>query len=310
MLDTYVFREILNNCKYFGSRLILLGDVDQLPSIGPGQILNKLINSNLFSVTKLTKIKRQTAGSLVSNILKMRTDIINISDFTDNSIVFKNIERFVINNEIHKESIIQIITANNFNKHNSKFITYFNSNKFIFNTIILNNILQNVYNPLDHNLLFDEIPSNNKYENSFTFRVGDRIIRTENDYSTKKMRANGEEATIKEFDGKHITILYSGKDDDDKPESIGIDELYENFMLNYCVTIHKSQGSQYDNVIFFIEPDQTIIDKKSMYTAISRARQRCIIISKEIDFINLQKKSKKLNMKNSLFMEESDNYNL
>jgi energy-coupling factor transporter ATP-binding protein EcfA2 len=308
MLDTYVFREILNNCKYFGSRLILLGDVDQLPSIGPGQILNKLINSNLFSVTKLTKIKRQTAGSLVSNILKMRTDIINISDFTDNSIVFKNIERFVINNEIHKESIIQIITDNNFNKHNSKFITYFNSNKFIFNTTILNNILQNVYNPLDHDLLLDEIPSNNKYENSFTFRVGDRIIRTDNDYSTKKMRANGEEATITEFDGKHITILYSGKDD--KPEPIGIDELYENFMLNYCVTIHKSQGSQYDNVIFFIEPDQTIIDKKSMYTAISRARQRCIIISKEIDFINLQKKSKKLNMKNSLFMEESDNYNL
>jgi len=106
MLDTYLFREILKNCEYFGSRLILLGDVDQLPSIGPGQILNKLINSNMFSVTKLTKIKRQSAGSLVSNILKMRTDIINISDFTDNSIVFKNIERFVINNEIHKESII------------------------------------------------------------------------------------------------------------------------------------------------------------------------------------------------------------
>jgi len=191
------------------------------------------------------------------------------------------------------------------NKHNSKFITYFNSNKFIFNTTILNNILQNVYNPLDHNLLLDEIPSNNKYENSFTFRVGDRIIRTENDYTSKQMRANGEEATIEEFDGKHITILYSG---DDKSEPIGIDELYENFMLNYCVTIHKSQGSQYDNVIFFIEPDQTIIDKKSMYTAISRAKQRCIIISKEFDFINLQKKGKKLNMKNSLFMEESDNY--
>ena len=128
---------------------------------------------------------------------------------------------------------------------------------------------------------------------------------TENDYTSKQMRANGEEATIKEFDGKHITILYS---EDDKSEPIGIDELYENFMLNYCVTIHKSQGSQYDNVIFFIEPDQTIIDKKSMYTAISRAKQRCIIISKEFDFINLQKKGKKLNMKNSLFMEESDNY--
>lgn len=307
MLDTYVFREILNNCEYFGSRLILLGDVDQLPSIGPGQILHKLINSNMFSVTKLTKIKRQSSGSLVSNILKMRTDIINISDFTDNSIVIKNIEGFINNNEIRKEKIIKLITDNKLNKINSKFITYFNSNKFIFHTTILNNILQNVYNPLDNNLLLDEILSNNKYENSFTFRVGDRIIRTENDYSSKKMRANGEEAEIKEFDGKHITIQYSGIND--KPELVGIDELYENFMLNYCVTIHKSQGSQYDNVIFFIEPDQTIIDKKSMYTAISRAKERCIIISKETDFINLQKNTKKLNMKNSLFMEESDNYN-
>jgi len=121
------------------------------------------------------------------------------------------------------------------------------------------------------------------------------------------MRANGEEALIKSYDGRNVEILYSGASE--VPEKISVDELYENFTLNYCVTVHKSQGSQYDNVIFFIEPDQTIIDKKSMYTAISRAKERCIIISKEIDFINLQKKGKKLNMKNSLFMEESNNYN-
>lgn len=119
------------------------------------------------------------------------------------------------------------------------------------------------------------------------------------------MRANGEEAKIEFFDGKKVTIKYSGLLDE--PEEIGINELYENFMLNYCVTVHKSQGSQYENIIFIIEPNNTIIEKKTIYTAISRAKEKCIIISKESDFLKLQGENKKIDYKNSLFMEESDN---
>jgi hypothetical protein len=307
MLDIFVFYDILKACKYFNARLILLGDVDQLQSIGPGKILYQLIKSEMFSVTELITIKRQKSGALVNNILKMRKEIITKNDFVDNSMVLIDVEKFItINKEINKEEIINFINDNNLNKNTTKFIASFNLTKFVFNTKNLNIILQNIFNPLIEGFENDEIHSNYKYENSFSFRVNDKIIRTENDYSSDKMRANGEEATIINFDGKNIQIKYSGPDD--KLEKIGINELYESFMLNYCVTVHKSQGSQYKNVVFLIEPNNSIIDKKTIYTAISRAQERCFVISKETDFIKLQNENIKVNYKVSLFMEDSDNY--
>ena len=303
MLDIFMFYDILKACKYFNSRLILLGDVEQLPSIGPGKILYQLIKSEMFTVTKLDKIKRQNAGGLVNNILKMPSEIISKNDFVDDSMVLLNIENFITNREINKEKLINLINENNFTKHNTKFITSFNKSTFTCNTKDMNNDLQNIFNPLNTDYQNDEIPSNHKYENAFTFRVNDRIIRTENDYSSSKMRANGEEAVILEFDGRKVTIQYSGVSD--KPEQIGIDELYENFGLNYCVTVHKSQGSQYQNVVFLIEPNCSFIEKKAIYTAISRAKERCIVIANEADFVKSQKN---LDQKVSLFMEESDTY--
>ena len=306
MLDTFVLYDLLKVCKYFNARLILLGDVEQLPSIGPGKVLNQLIESEVFSVTKLTKIKRQNSGALVNNILKMSKNIVQISDFIDDTMMLINIDKYIINKEINTDELENLINNFNLNKNNTKFITGFNTDKKIFNTTKINNLIQNRFNPENTDRDFDNIPSNNKYHNSFIFRVKDKIIRTENDYSSEKMRANGEEAQILNFDGTKVTIQYSGVED--KPEKIGIDELYENFILNYCVTVHKSQGSQYENVVFFIEPDQTFTDKKSIYTAISRAKTRCFVISRENDFINLQNNSKKIDFKVSLFMKESDNY--
>ncbi len=308
MLDMFLFEEILNMCKFFNSRLILIGDVNQLPSIGPGLVLKKLINCNLFNVIELKKIKRQQSGDLVKNIINMNIKLINKLDLTDETMQLIDINLFYdkFKKNIYLDKIKNFIIENNLNKHTTKFICYFKNTNYLFNTILLNNILQDLFNPLNEE--FDKIPSNFKYENKFTFRVKDKIIRTENDYSNVKMRANGEEAEILDFDGKNVLIKYSGPDD--KPEEIGIDELYENFTLNYCVTIHKSQGSQYINVVFFMEPENKIIDKQSMYTAISRAKEKCFIISTEEDFIGCQKNNKCDNKKISQFMEISDNYEL
>jgi hypothetical protein len=306
MLDTFALYDLLKACKYFNSRLILLGDVEQLPSIGPGKILQQLIESQVFTVTKLTKIKRQNSGALVNNILKMSKEIVQVTDFVDDTMVLLNIDDFMVNKEISIDAFYTFISSHNLNKDDTKFITGFNTPIKIFNTKNINNLIQNKFNPEDLDNEYDKIPSNYKYENSFTFRIKDKIIRTENDYSSEKMRANGEEAEIIDFDGENVTIKYSGADD--KPERIGINGLYENFTLNYCVTVHKSQGSQYKNVVFFIEPEQTFIEKKMIYTAISRAQTRCFVISRSNDFISLQKQSKKIDLKVSLFMKESDNY--
>ena len=304
MLDSFIFYEILQICRYFNARLIIIGDVNQLPSIAAGTVLKNLINSNCFDVTKLTNIKRQNAGSLVNTIKKMHTDIITHTKFKDESMSILNIKEFILNSKINRELLEQLIKSNGINKDNARFITYFNTDKYLFNTAEINNLLQDIYNPNG-----SIIPSNNKFENKMIFKFSDKIIRTENDYSSEKMRANGEEAFIHDFDGRAITIQYSGAND--KPETIGINELYENFKLNYCTTIHSAQGSQYDNVVFFIQPGCSyIIDKTSVYTAISRAKNKCIVITMKDEFIECQKNNKSVDNKVSLFMRESNNYEL
>jgi hypothetical protein len=307
MLDMFLFYELLTSCQNFDARLIIIGDINQLPSIGPGLVLKNLINSKCFEVTHLTKIKRQNAGSLVSTIKKMTSEIINYTKFKDDTISVINSNEFINTSTgiINKDDILKLIETHSFNKNTTKFITYFNSTKFKFNTSSINSILQDIFNPSNG---MDNIPSNNKYEKDTIFRINDKIIRTENDYSSEKMRANGEEAEILDFDGRYITIKYN--DAESVPEKICIDELYDNFKLNYCITIHKSQGSQYDNVVLFIEPNQSIIDKTSLYTAISRARNKCIVVSTKTDFIKCQNNNNSFDNKVSLFMRKSNKYEL
>ena len=306
MLDTFLFYEILQMCEYFNSRLIIIGDINQLPSVGAGTVLKNLINCNYFHVTKLINIKRQNVGSLVDTIKKMNEDIIKETEFEDDSMTVLNIRDFIVKDkeEINKDLLLKLIRENNIDQHNSKFITYFKTNKYLFNTVKINNILQDIFNP-DGSI----IPSNSKFDNEFVFKIHDKIIRTENDYSSEKMRANGEQAKITDFDGKLVTIIYD--DGYDKSETIGINELHENFKLNYCTTIHSAQGSQYDNVIFFIQPGQTyIIDKTSVYTGISRAKNKCMVLAKKDDFVKCQENNKNNDNKISLFMRESNIYDL
>ena len=307
MLDMFLFYELLTSCEHFDARLIIIGDINQLPSIGPGLVLKNLIASKCFEVTQLTKIKRQNAGSLVSTIKKMTSEIINYTKFKDDTISVINSNEFIntSNGIINKDDILKLIETHSFNKNTTKFITYFNNTKFKFNTSSINSILQDIFNPSNG---IDNIPSNNKYEKDTIFRINDKIIRTENDYSSEKMRANGEEAEILDFDGRRVTIKYN--DAESVPEKICIDELYDNFKLNYCITIHKSQGSQYDNVVLFIEPNQSIIDKTSLYTAISRARNKCIVVSSKTDFIKCQNNNNSFDNKVSLFMRRSSQYDL
>jgi exodeoxyribonuclease V alpha subunit len=300
MLDFFIFRDLLNECKKCGARLILIGDPNQLPSVGPGNILNQLNECNIFPIISLNKIKRQTSGQLIQNILKMKNDIITDSDFIDETMELKHVKQFVKNDRINIQEIINLIDKYNLTIFNSKFITYYNK-KYLWNVVHINNILQNIYNL--NGLI---IPPPSKFQQDYIFRVSDKIIRCENDYSGKIMRANGEEAIILNYDNKKVKISY--KDDNIVEEVIEINSLYENFKLNYCVTIHKSQGSQYNNIVFIIQPGQNNIDKKSIYTAISRAKEKCIIISNPNDFIKLQ--TNQSNNKISLFLEESNKYDI
>jgi exodeoxyribonuclease V alpha subunit len=232
----------------------------------------------------------------------MNNNIITTKDFIDEDIKFININHF---NDNLEQNIFNLKNELKLNKLMSKFLTYFSNIKYIFNVNKINNILQNIYNPIN-----DEDECEIKPINSYphTFRIGDLIIRTENTYSDENMRANGEHAIIQNVDDDEIiTIKYLT---DEKTEKLEINELYDNFLLNYCTTIHKSQGSQFDVVVIFIEPNQNIIDKTAIYTAISRSKKKCIIISDERDFIKAQKNNRNIDNKKSLFMIESNEFEL
>ena len=298
MIDSFMFNDILESCKYFGCRLIVIGDDNQLPSIGPGQILESLIRVNVFTESKLTEIKRNN-GLLMINIKKMASEIITATDFKDESIVFIDIDEFLDEeNKLEYYKICQLIHDNKLTKDNSKFLSYFKNEKYECNVTNLNNIIQSIFNKHGN-----PIPSRSKFADKFQFKEGDIIIRIENDYKSGDIRANGEHAVILRKNNYLVIIKYL---EDDKEVTVDIDTLYNEFMLAYSLTVHKSQGSQYDYVIIFIDKNQSIWDKKALYTAISRAKTRCIIIGKMNDFIKIQYNNSSDKISN--FMKESDEY--
>ena len=319
MIDTFMFQQILKYCQLFNCRLLLFGDENQLPSIGPGCILKNIIISTLFNHDSLVKIKRQDKyGILSKNIKKMNESKITIDDFTDSSMIFIDIKNFGNDNHDENgngngngnenESIIKLCSKYNLNKENTKFLTYFNKKTYKYNVSDLNKSLQSIFNKRPDN---KEIFPNFKYQaEKYLFKEGDKIVRTLNSYTKgDDVRANGEMAQIVHFDynKNKITINYS---EDNSEVKINKMELYDEFELAYALTVHKSQGSQFDNIVIFIDINQNSWDKTALYTAISRAKKNCIIVSKYEDFLKIQNNRRAIDDKISLFLKEFNEYEI
>jgi exodeoxyribonuclease V alpha subunit len=119
MVDIFLFRDILNMCRFFGCRLLLVGDDNQLQSIGPGAVLRNIILCGAFNVTKLTTIKRQSTGSLINNIKEMNYGLITPDDFTDDSIQLLHIGEFINSGAIMADAIVRLIYKNKLTIGNS-----------------------------------------------------------------------------------------------------------------------------------------------------------------------------------------------
>ena len=111
MVDNNLFIEILNYCRIFGCRLIILGDENQLPSIGIGSVLSQIIKTEIFdeNIIRLTHIYRQNGGILVNNIKKMNNELLGLNDFDDNTMIYQNINDFIINGEINDDVLKKLI---------------------------------------------------------------------------------------------------------------------------------------------------------------------------------------------------------
>ena len=289
MVDSFIFYSLLQAVTY-GTRLILVGDVNQLPSVGAGNILKDIINSNCFPVAVLNKIYRQEDGSdIVFNAHKINRgehlEIMNKSkDFffiprNGSGNIIKEVNELVSDNLPKYLGVssmdIQVLTP---------------MRKYEVGVENMNLKLQELLNPPAPNK-----PQKNK--NDIIFRKGDKVMQIKNNYKQEwKIYAenmdkakthgfildegvgvfNGDVGTItaiNDYD-EELTVLF-----DDGREAVysyaDLDELEHAF----AITIHKSQGSEYPAVVIpLLTGTKKLLNRNLLYTAITRAKRMVVIV--------------------------------
>lgn len=282
MIDIMLMHNLLKAIK-LGTRVIIVGDVDQLPSVGAGNVLKDLIESEFIKVVRLRDIFRQGKESLiVTNAHKINNGEMPYLNRRDGDFFFESKE----DSEEILRTVIELINTR-LPKFNTAWDKYRDiqiltpTRKGPLGVQNLNNRLQEVLNPKDSSKKEKEIKE-------IVFREGDKVMQTKNNYSLKWTRVNGvgEKEGVGVFNGdmgfiekiseaeKTMTVIF----DDEKKviyEYIYLDELD----LSYAITIHKSQGSEFRVVIapvFMGAP--LLMNKNLLYTAITRAKELVVSV--------------------------------
>ncbi len=303
MIDIMMMNNLLKAIDD-NTRIIFVGDVNQLPSVGPGNVLKDIIDSNTVKTTYLSEIYRQSSKSdIILNAHRVNngnypefknkdTDcfFINTTSVEDTkteieSLLSYRLESFA---DIDKLKDLQILTP---------------MKKTELGAIELNKLAQDILNP----------KSSNKKEKEFaskTFRVGDKVMQIVNNYDKRTTVDgigfegvyNGDIGYIIDIDFETEEMLV--KFDDDRVVAYEFDEL-EQLEHAYAVTIHKSQGSEFDYVILplFIGYKK-LFTRNLLYTAITRAKKMLIVVgSKKImNYMvdNIEEKRRKTGLKEKL----------
>lgn len=282
MIDMLLLKPLLKMCMRFDCKLIIMGDENQLPPVGPGNALYQLTHSKEMEkhVTYLTNIMRQDNALLVDNIKRIQKGeyLMNDEHFDDTCMFMLNYNSFLTpTKDISYEKLVEFIKTNGLKMDQTQFLSPENKKNCGCNA--LNNILQNFYNPASRQ---NTIPTS-------LFRINDIVVRTQNcPIDEKGIFANGDIGSIKQFgsnDSNNPTVII--RYDNGDTQEVNVSELHEEFALRYCLTIHKSQGGEYDNVVLFMGTPHEMSSwkqansKKLLYTAVSRAKKRCFIIAKD-----------------------------
>lgn len=297
MVDMEVFYRLVS-ALYNHTKLVFVGDNDQLPSVGPGRVLNELIRSKCIKTISLKNIFRQEEQSDIikeaKNIKEGNVDLSLFSSRKEDDIWFirhKNSfwieERIVEFARDLKSSIKQKGGNKTF-----QIITPRNTGPLSVET--LNIALQSALNP--------KRPNEREVQlNTCVIRKGDRVLIKKNNYNLDVY--NGDIGKVINIVKADIIIEvedYGGS----KEVSIPMELAEDMIKLGYCVTVHKSQGSEYDIVILPIikSHGKKILQRNLLYTALTRAKKKVIVFGQGgaiVDAIN----NDKIQERNTLFSE-------
>ena len=272
MIDINLFNDLVKMLP-LGSQLIFIGDVDQLPPVGAGQPFLDLIRSKKIVVSRLTKQFRQGSDSVIPNVAKAinKGELIEFStDFANSGFSFVEVEKGQI-----VEKIIEVVDFFTGNKNG---IVDFDRTQILSpmrryssGLINLNSIMQKKYNPNG-----EKVFSKMEGEKEVKFCAGDKVICTQNDYDIDVR--NGDIGYVVNKVGKNIRVEFDGE------MKLFHNNKSDYLDLAYAITVHKSQGSEYPNVVMPIVDDHRImLTRKLIYTAITRGKQNvCLIGSKRV----------------------------
>lgn len=272
-----------------GTRLILVGDVNQLPSVGPGSVLRDIIQSHACNVVMLTKIFRQASTSdIIVNAHKINHGEEVVLDNKSMDFFFlKRYDADVIINvilQLIKQKLPKFVDAT---PYDIQVLTPMR--KGLLGVERLNGILQRYMNP----------PANDKVEKEYgstVFREGDKVMQTKNNYQLAwEIRTkygltvdkglgifNGDMGIIRQINdfAEQMIIEFDEGRMVEYPYKL-LDELE----LAYAITIHKSQGSEYPAVVIpLLSGPMMLMNRNLLYTAVTRARKCVTLVGNEVTF--------------------------
>lgn len=278
MVDVVLFEKLLRGMKD-NTRLVIVGDVDQLPSVGAGNVLRDLINSKKIKYTKLVDIFRQSESSnIIVNAHKINNGQEPILNEKNSDFFFLKTETPVITRNIVVDLISKRL-PNAYGYDFSKDIQILTqSRKGICGVFELNRLLQDILNPKTETI--DELLVGNKL-----FRVNDKVMQTKNNYNLSFFDSDGEENFgVYNGDMGHIIFIDKSskkltvKMDDNRVIDYTLEDL-DNLELAYAITIHKSQGSEFKSVIIPMFDGYRLLQTRNLlYTAITRAKENIVLV--------------------------------
>jgi exodeoxyribonuclease V alpha subunit len=266
MIDTVLMYHLLKAVPIH-STLILVGDVNQLPSVGPGSVLKDIIGSGVVPVVMLTEIFRQARDSAII----VNAHLINSGEMPRLEASTEGLNDFYFIEKTEPEDALRIILELLCGRIQNAFgfdplddvQVLTPMNRGIVGTVNLNTELQKALNPREDGIM----------RGGRSFRVGDKVMQIRNNYGKEVF--NGDIGRIGQIDAENqeVTIVYDGR------EMVYDYSELDEVVLAYAVSVHKSQGSEYPCVVIpLLTQHYVLLQRNLLYTAITRGKKLVVVV--------------------------------